>query len=84
MDHYLREGDTWWGWNRLYYIDRRTYLNLSKSTQIAAGLVAFETCRQWALLNVRIITLLFSITVQKYIYFFLLSAKCMLGLFVFP
>ena len=29
---------------------------------------SFEACCQWALLNVQIITLLFQLTVQKYIY----------------
>ena len=43
---------------------------------------SFETCCQWALLNVQVVTLLFPFTVQKYINFILLSAKCMLGLFM--
>ena len=50
-----------------YYIDRRIYINLSKSTQSAAVLKPFEACCQWALLNVKIMTLLFTFSVYKYI-----------------
>ena len=54
----------WYFWGS----DRRIDLNLSKSTQSAAGVEGFEACCQWALLNVKISTLLFPFTVQKYIY----------------
>ena len=47
----------------------RIYLNLSKSTQSAPGLKALKPAANGSyLINVQIITLLFSFTVQKYIY----------------
>ena len=59
-------------------IDRRIYLNLSKSTESSAGLKALKPAANGRyLINVLIITL-FTFTVQKYI--ILLSVMCMLGL----
>ena len=55
-------------WNYYYFIDRRIYLNHSESTQEHHRAESFETCCQWVLVNVQIITLLFTFTVQKYIY----------------
>ena len=55
-----------------YSIDWRIYLKLSKSTQSAAGLNTLEAGCQWALLDVQIMTLLFPLTVQKYIELLLL------------
>ena len=61
----------WWLLILLYLYYRCIYLNHSKSTQSAAGLKlseSFEACCKWVLFNVQIITLLFSFTVQMYIY----------------
>ena len=49
-------------------------MHLSQSFQInlkrcrAETSESFEACCQWVLLNVQIITLLFTFTIQKYIY----------------
>ena len=61
--HQLTEQVHQWDY---YYIDRRIYLNLSKSTQSVAGLKTLKPAangRYW--INVKIITLLFTF---KYIY----------------
>ena len=65
-----------------YYFNRRIYLNLSKSTQSAAGLKALKPAVNGRYLMCKsmpyYIHLLYRST------FILLSAKCTLGLFVFP
>ena len=60
-----------------YCIDRRIYLNLSKSTEIAAGLKAFRSLLPLSYY----FNLLYRSTLIGVI---LLSAKCILGLFMFP
>ena len=54
--------------NNNYYIDRHIYLHLSKSIQSAAGLKDLKPAANGWYLNVQIMTLLFTFTVQKYIY----------------
>ena len=48
------------------------FINLSKSIQSAAGLKALKPAGNGRLLNVRIIFQLFTFTVQKYIYLFVM------------
>ena len=51
-----------------YYIDKRIYLNLSKSTQSAAGLKALKSAANGRYLTCKSLSYCFRFNVQKYIY----------------
>ena len=65
----------------LYCIDRRIDLNLSKSTQSAAGLKALKPAANGRLLNLQIITLLFTVTARYRSTFILPVSKVHAGSF---
>ena len=54
--------------NNNYILDKRIYLHHSKSIQSGAGLKVWSLLTMGATYNVQIITLLLTVTAQKYVY----------------
>ena len=66
----------------LFRIDRFIYLNLFKSTESATGLKALKPAANGSYLMCKSLPYYFHLLYRST--FILLSAKCMLGLFMFP